>query len=347
VINRFVMGGQQGNDWDHVVTALGRLPTQKALAQAVGQSMPLLHGDLGMALMGSDAAAGASTAGGPTRFGGRFTYQGREYNAGERQLWVQPMRVAGHKSTTTGVAAGVTHTLSPGQTLGAGIGYLDTRINGNGYASGQRADVNGVQLRGFGGHAFGHQGYQVNWQADLTRSSIESQRHIGFIGRKAEGQTHADVWHLGAGLSRAVKLSDQTQFEPMVNLDWRQARIDAYTETGAEALNLMVEKQKAQELVASVGARLKHAYSERLSVSGHASVGYDIKGDRGTTTARFVGGGGVFVTQSQETSRARLQLGATLSWDATDALGLSVGYGVQRRSGMTDQALTARLDWAF
>ncbi len=347
VIDRFVMGGNRGDDWDNVVTALGKLPTQKSLAVAVGQSMPLMHGDLGAALMGSGAAAGASTAGAPVSFGGSFSYQGREYNTGDRQLWVQPMNIAGYKSTTTGVAAGVSHALSDGQTIGAGIGYLDTNISGSGYASGQHADVTGVQLRGFGEHAIGSGGYQFNWQADLTRNSIESQRHISYIGRKAEGETDADVWHIGAGVSRAMELSKQTQLEPMVNLDWRQARVDGYTETGADALNLKVAKQKAEELVLSVGARLEHAYSEKLSVSGLASVGYDLKGDTGITTAQFTGGGAVFTTESQETARERLQLGATLNWKATKAVDLSVGYGIQRRSGMTDQALTAKLNWLF
>ncbi|GAA6143058.1 autotransporter outer membrane beta-barrel domain-containing protein [Hydrogenophaga sp. 5NK40-0174] len=347
VMDTYVVGGARGDDWDKVVTALGKLPTQRALAAAVGQSMPLMHGDMGAALMGSGAAAGASSVGAPVSYGGSFSYQGREYNTGGRQLWVQPMNIAGYKSTTTGVAAGVSHALSTNQTIGVGIGYLDTNIHGNGFASGQHADVTGVQLRGFGEHAVGSDGYQLNWQADLTRSSIESQRNITYIGRKAEGETDADVWHLGVSVSRAMELSQQTQVEPMVNLDWRQARIDAYTETGAGALNLRVAKQRAEELVLSVGTRLKHAYSEKLSVSGYASVGYDLKGDAGSTTAQFTGGGAVFTTESQETARERLQLGATLNWQATKAMDLSVGYGIQRRSGMTDQALTARLNWVF
>jgi hypothetical protein len=51
VLDGFIRGGATGTDFDDVVTGLGRLPSSRSVALAVGQTMPSLHGNAPATLM--------------------------------------------------------------------------------------------------------------------------------------------------------------------------------------------------------------------------------------------------------------------------------------------------------
>ncbi|MEZ5644754.1 MAG: autotransporter domain-containing protein [Burkholderiaceae bacterium] len=349
VLDGYIRGGRTGTDWDAVVSALGRLPDNASVARAVGQAMPSMHGNAGQALLGHTGGTGAALGeqlGSVDQSGG-----GHLPGLG---LWVKPLgtwvdqdavdQVSGYRVRTTGLVGGVQRDIGPGKLLGVGLAYLDGRIDGRDFALGHRSDVESVQLIGYGAYNLG--AWRLKWQADATRSSVKTLRQLGFIGRTAVGSYHGNTWHLGLNVGRPMDMAGAT-VTPSVGIDWRRLRSNAYTESGAGALDLQMGAQKAEELLLKVGVDSTHPVSEHTRLLGHAAIGYDLASGKSTIQAQFAGGGAVFVTEGLPRQRALVELGFGVKHSPSDALDMSMRYDLLLREGMTDQGVSLRVDWRF
>ncbi|MCU0762583.1 MAG: autotransporter outer membrane beta-barrel domain-containing protein [Hydrogenophaga sp.] len=368
VLDGFIRGGATGTDFDNVVTGLGRLPNSRTVAQAVGQTMPALHGNVPSTLMN----LGASTAiaiqqqwqGSPVaslqapsgaNFGGGGGAGGRSTSG--QGLWVKALGnrlnqdtvdgASGYKLSTTGLIGGLQSELNATTTLGFGLGYLGSEVAGQEFAAGQNSDIESLQLVGYGQYAVGNAGWQLNWQGDFTRSRVESERNIAFMGRTALARYHGDAWHLGVGIRKAYTLNPQTTVQPGVALDWRSFKAEGYTETGAGALNLQVNEQTAQEAILKVGAELQQQLTPQTQWLASAALGYDLRHQRNAVTARFSGGGVAFTTEGLPAARTLGELGLGIRHQASDSVELVARYDLRLRKGLRDQTASVRLNWAF
>jgi outer membrane autotransporter protein len=99
---------------------------------------------------------------------------------------------------------------------------------------------------------------------------------------------------------------------PKADLSWTNISNDGYTETGANAYNLVVASSSNDILTARVGAE----FTQRM-VNGDAvtiphfniMAGYDLVNDEGETSSTFTGGGSAFTTKGVEGEDASFQLG--------------------------------------
>ncbi|WP_157538837.1 autotransporter outer membrane beta-barrel domain-containing protein [Hydrogenophaga flava] len=349
VLDGYIRGGRTGTDWDAVVTALGRLPDDASVARAVGQAMPSMHGNAAQALLAHVSSTGSAVVGQQAGSGS----DGAAAKSGTG-LWVQPLnhrvdqdryrQASGYRVRTQGLAGGYQASMVSGSTLGFGLAYLDGRVEGRDFAQAHRSDLESVQLLGYGSYDLS--AWRLQWQADATRSSVKSARNLGFIGRSAKASYRGHASHLGLSMGRPMTVAT-TSVTPSVGLDWRRARSNAYTETGAGALDLRVAAQKAEELVAKLGVEARHPLGAQSHLLAQAAVGYDLSGGRDSTSAQFVGGGPVFSTPGSEQRRVLAELGLGLVHKAGDALEMRVHYDLSLRGKMTDQGVSLRLDWRF
>ena len=351
LLDGYIRGGTTGTDFDSVVTALGKLPSNRTVAQAVGQLMPSMHGNAALAGLAHSASSGSvieqqaelGQSGGST--------------AGGRGLWVRPVgnwvhqdevdSVSGFKVATYGLMGGLQSDLNAHSTMGFGLGYLRSTVDGQDFAAAHSTDLEGVQLVGYGHHTLNEAGWQLNWQGGYTRSRVESQRHLGFIGRTAEGKYDADAWHVGVGISRAFAMNTSMTLKPMVALDWRRFSSDAYSETGAGALSLQTQSQKAEEAILKFGAQVQGGLASNTEWLARAALGYDLSSQRNAVTARFTGGGAAFTTEGLPHSKTVAELGVGLRYRPTEGMEVIARYDLALRKGLRDQSATVRLGWSF
>lgn len=380
VLDGFIRGGTTGTNIDDVVTRLGLLPDSRSVALAVGQAMPSLHGNAPAALMHLGASTGVviqqqlqpfqvdSVL--ELRVGGRGSALasllkrnvGGSDNPGGasptgQSLWVKTLGnrvhqdavdgVSGYKLVTDGLLVGMQTVLEATTTLGFGLGYLDSAVEGQDFAASHSSDIDSVQLVSYGQHALNSQGWQLNWQGDVTRSGVVSERNINFMGSTAQARYDGVAWHLGVGIGKAYQLNPQTTVQPMVALGWRHFKAEGYTETGAGALNLQVDEQTAQETVLKVSAQVQQQLTPKTQWLASAALGRDLRNQRNTTTARFTGGGVAFTTEGLPASRTLGELGVGIHHQASHKLQLLARYDLRMRKGLRDQTASVRLNWAF
>lgn len=365
VLDGFIRGGTTGSDFDNVVTALGRLPSSRSVALAVGQSMPSMHGNTANALLLISASTGAVIqhqveAGLDESLmvpnGGSGGGAGGQGNGGKGP-WVKTLgnRVnqdsvngaSGYKLATYGLIGGVQSELNATTTVGFGLGYLSSEVQGLDFAASHRNDIKSAQAIAYGQHALDTSGWKLNWQGDFTRSRVESERNLPFIGRTAQARYDGDAWHLGVGVSKTCAVNTETCVKPLVALDWRSFKAKGYTETGAGALNLQVNAQTAQEAMLKAGMQVQQQISSQTQWLTSAALGYDLHGQRHALTGRFTGGGAAFAAEGLPPSRTLAELGVGIRHQASESMELVARYELRLRKGLRDQTASVRLNWAF
>lgn len=351
IIDGYIRGGATGTDWDDVVSALARLPDSHSTAAAVGDMMPLLHGNTALAgLINSKAAEGIVSQRQAT-----LSASSGDVLA-EATFWVRPFGqwadqdqrgcVNGFNANSHGIMMGLENDFSAHSTLGFGFGYTDSSAHGKGFASNHRTTAKALTLMAYGQHDLSSN-WQLAWQGDYTRSQVDGSRHIGFINRTANSDFEAQALHLGAEISKDILLGAQTSLRPKAGLDWRHYKADGYTETGADSLNLIAQSQSTQEAILSIGAELSHEVDAKTELFGHIDLGYDLIGDDQAVTAQFTGGGAAFITPGIDSRRVNGEAGVGVRYRPNEQSEISLQYNLLTKSGYIDHSANLQFGWKF
>lgn len=229
--------------------------------------------------------------------------------------------------------------------LGGAIGTTRTRAD---------VDERTSRARGDAWHAGVHGGWsQGPWEARAALGYMEGDADIvrgiafGALARSAKASQSMDA--LGFSGELAWRLSDgEVAVAPLLTVDAVRANFDATRESGADALDLSLSRQRQEELELGAGVR----FSGGLGVNGgyelRAVYVQDVAGDRiAERGGQFAGSPSAFTVRGPEADKQRVRLGAGVSYPLTDKATLQVRYeGTLSDSGNAHGAM-ARLDWRF
>ncbi len=201
------------------------------------------------------------------------------------------------------------------------------------------ADVDTWQIAGYATFSSGA------WYADLSGGfgdlNISSQRGIlfGTVNRVASADYDGDFHYISGQTGYQFSAGDWL-IAPEVGLAYAQVKQDAFTETGADNLNLSVDAQKADSLRLSGVIRVS-----RVMQSGNANgaitphlklgVSHEFEDDLRPITARMDGGAGSFTVFGEVAARTVAVFGAGLAVRVTDSLSLFLDYAGEAGGGYT------------
>lgn len=358
-----------GGDMGDVITALGSLGSEQEVSRAAAQTLPLLSGGISQSTMGMLSSFNgvvqqrlgnpvSSTSGSSTTYSSGSSGDSSWNN---RQLWVKPFGshadqddhngAAGFASRTFGIAFGAEGELNANHRLGVAYAYADSRIKGNTALSGtrQRADMESHLLAVYGSLPV-RNNLQLDWQADVGRNGIEGARYINFgsMDRTATSNYTSYSAHAGAALSKALAVNDATSLMPGLRIDYTWLRDPAYRESGADALNLDVERDTTQALVLTAEGRLRHRLSERSWLNANVGVGYDALNERTSINSTYAGAPGQsFTTTGSDRSPWTVKGGIGYTLQTGYDTQISLRYDVEGRKSYVNQSASLRASWAF
>jgi outer membrane autotransporter protein len=352
VFDGLIASGSTG-DMAQVITALGKLATAKEVSDAISQTLPVATG--------ATAASLANTMNLSNRVVQARIESNRGLSSGdgisERNFWGKVFGswadqknddgVAGHKVKSGGLIVGADAAVSANDRVGVAFTYANTDLDGKGVSS-QRANIYLYQLMVYGSHSL-NPTTDISWQADVGINKTDSSRTISFgdLERVAKGNYNGHSWHLGTGISRIIALNEKNNVTPSVRLDYTMVRNQAYTETGADALNLSVGKQDARQLILSGDASYNHALGRGMTLSANLGAGYDFLTKRNAVTSTFAGGGPSFTTIGAEPKKAFIRGGTGFTSLTANGLEMTARYDVEARSKFTNQTLSFKLRKEF
>lgn len=284
-LDKYVRSGQTHTDWDNVVSALGKLPNKESVAKALGQTMPLLHGNLASAISEKNRQT-------------RNLLDAKSLKHKNHWVWVGPTVnhikqsdincYSGYQSSSTGLSLGMDFLPeSSRHNVGIGVSYAKSNINGKSFSQTHSAKSSDLQLSLYGEYDLKNNRL-LSWYTDYTHHKIDTQRGLPFINRVATGKTTGQTIRLGVELSQALTVpKSKTVIKPLIGFDFRKTNISAFSENGAGLLSYRYDKQKRQEAVIKAGIKVQHAINPDTQLLANATIGYDSLGEQNQVNALF------------------------------------------------------------
>ena len=334
--------------------AFGSLTTDEELSTAATQSMPLLTA-------GSQATAGQAISSLNRVIDARTDVNrgmssGDEF-AGDRKMWVKPFGssadqddkdgVSGYDALTKGMAFGLDGSLSETTQIGLAFAYANTSVSGNSSVAPHSADVDLYQLTGYGSAVVG-KGVDVSYQLGLGQIKTSGQRDILLAGVSADSAYDSLAGTAAIDASRSYQRSEKTTFTPSIRAEYKWIKDEAYTETGADVLNLAVDGRTSEELILAVDGKVTQETTAGAMLSANLGIGYDALQSQNSITAAFAGAPTAsFTTYGLDQTPWMVRGGIGLSGTAENGMEINARYDMEYRNGFNNRTASMNLRWQF
>ena len=341
-----------------LVTYSAATPTissQQRVSDAVSQTLPLHAGAESAAIAGSMHIVNHIVQSRQDNSQGRSS--GDEFY-GNKQFWLKPFGgaanqddrsgVSGYNAKNVGLVFGADGETSSTNRIGVAFAIANSNISGNSAVAPQSSTISTYQALVYGSHSL-DKDTDISLQGDIGNSANKGLRNITFMGTTAQSNYNSLSAHLGAGVARTMVMNEATSFTPSVHADYTMVRNDAYTETGAGGLNLMVNSSNVEELILSADGRITHALQDNIQLTGNLGLGYDTMAKQASITSAYAGAPtGSFTTLGMNPSPWLARGGLGVVRKLNNGVEVTARYDVEARtSGFVAQTVSVKARWAF
>ena len=297
---------------------------------------------------GSDQYASAAGVG--------FNTGGHSMN---NAFWIKPFgtymeqdtvaKIKGYDAQTIGLAAGADAPLTDDFRMGVSFAYSATDINGDGAGKSQ-TDIKSYQGTLYGDYTAPT--YYVEGMVGYAMNNNDAQRTIdlGSVIRTAKGSYDSDQYMASIGAGMPMHLEGDTFFTPKVGLSYTKVKTDAYTETGAGNLNMVINPEDVDNATLSVGGRVHTKIKEGATMytpEFRAGLSYDMIADEAVASGTFSGGGAAIVSKGAEVEELGGNVGVGVTVETDQAVSLSMNYDANVKDGFLGHSASLEARFKF
>lgn len=337
-----------------VVDALGQLATAQEVSDAVSQTLPL---HTGASIAATQDALASVNQIVQARIEGSTGLSAGDQAFSDRHVWVKPFGswaeqenrdgVAGYDARTRGLTVGIDGALSPQLRLGGALAYANIDIDGKSTVAKQSSEVDVYQLVGYGSYSLDER-TNLNFQVDIGQGNSQGERRIAFTQSTASSDYDSFTAHAGLGIGRNYVLDERTSITPSLRADYTWIKDQAYSETGAGALNLQVQSRKSDALVLALEGKLIRDLGNGTQLQANLGVGYDTLNERSSIVSAFAGApNAAFVTYGAEPSPWQVRGGFGLTHKTASGMEITGRYDALYKTDFLNQTVSVKLRWMF
>lgn len=253
--------------------------------------------------------------------------------------------LTGFDSREAGVIVGAYTRVDRGN-IGLALAYSQNDVDSQGFVN-HHADIDTKMAYIYANTVAGASG-KTAARAHIGAgvASIEGERHV-INNQIAHSNYDADVITASLGVAHQIGTAER-HITPFAKIDFIQAKSDGYTETGAGAYGLTVDKATYESLISTVGVRGSANITPRLAITGVASVGLDNGDRRSDISATFAGFEGQrFGVLGHEVGKTITGAGLGISYQPTANSTLSLNYQGQWRKNYDNQGVALGFEMKF
>jgi outer membrane lipase/esterase len=234
----------------------------------------------------------------------------------------------GYSFTSAGLTVGMAYRLTP--TLAAGLlfGYTGSRADVD--DNGSRTKMDGYTFGAYGTWYRGR--FYVDGQASYGWADYRNTRRIVFPGldRTASSSPGGSQFTLYGGTGYEIPAGRWTVV-PNLSLQYIDLGIDSYTESGAGALDLNVDRQRTQSLQGNIGGdcTTRGRPEERHNAGHQPRLGLRVHEGFPDITSRLAQGSSPFSIETVSPDRNFLLAGAGVSMMTRSGTSFHIGYDIQ------------------
>ncbi|MDC7699478.1 autotransporter family protein [Vogesella indigofera] len=337
-----------------VVDALGQLATAQEVSDAVSQTLPL---HTGASIAATQDALASVNQIVQARIEGSTGLSAGDQAFSDRHVWVKPFGswaeqenrdgVAGYDARTRGLTVGIDGALSSQLRLGGALAYANIDIDGKSTVAKQSSEVDVYQLVGYGSYSLDER-TNLNFQVDIGQGNSQGERQIAFTQSVAASDYDSFTAHAGLGIGRNYVLDERTSITPSLRADYTWIKDQAYSETGAGALNLQVQSRKSDALVLALEGKLIRDLGNGTQLQANLGVGYDTLNERSSIVSAFAGApNAAFVTYGADPSPWQVRGGFGLTHKTASGMEITGRYDALYKTDFLNQTVSVKLRWMF
>jgi outer membrane autotransporter protein len=184
----------------------------------------------------------------------------------------------------------------------------------------------------------------------LNRYEMDRNVSFGDLSRTASRSVDGGVFNTALETGYDFKFTNAI-LNPAATLFYSRARVDGFTENGADALNLSVDAQTAESLQGGIGlraARPFRTYGTDAMVQVSAFYQHEFSNNSRGLNARLVQTGSGFTIQTDPPHRDFVVLGGGLAFNISRHFSLQANYNVELGgSEYTAHLVSAGIKWKF
>ncbi|MGM0953596.1 MAG: autotransporter domain-containing protein [Pseudomonadota bacterium] len=336
------------------------LSTDQEVSDGVSQTLPLLTGGGYMAARTALYGINSAVKTRQNVVLGRSAGTGLNSGDGmlkDQHFWIKPFGtrteqddrggVSGYDADTGGLILGLDSSLNDRTRLGVAFAYANTRVEGNSDVAPHDLDVDSYQLIGYGSRSLDDT-TDLTFQVDLGQNRNDGKRTIALNNSTADADYDSYTGHLGLGLTRSYTLSESNRVSAGIKTDYTWIKDESYNETGADVLNLDVDSNTTEALVAGLEGQLSHSVNQAVELNANLGLGYDVLNEQASITSAYAAAPGAqFTTEGIDPNPWIATGGVGLLHIANNGAELSANYDVEYRSDYLSQSVSLKLRWAF
>ena len=219
----------------------------------------------------------------------------------------------GYDFDSQGLTAGADYRMTSTSVLGGALGYAT--MDSDFHAPGGHQESTAWTLLGYGTHYLSDPMY-LDWIVSYGDTDHSTHRNIPSLGTLTTGSSNGDQYgfslNTGADFTRGNSI-----ISPYGRIEFINATIDAYTETGGTGLAVHYDEQTSKSLTTALGGRFASAISSSwgiLSPSVYAEWIHEFEDDSRQITSHFVGSPSTpFSLQTDDPDRNYFNIGAAIA----------------------------------
>jgi len=230
--------------------------------------------------------------------------------------------------------------VGPSTRAGLALGLADGKDSFKAGAGSTK--VKTTALQGFFSFGLGEAGIMIDATGGYGSTSGDTTRNLTSLARTATGSADGKVWSGALRASKSLSATGGTTFVPYAFVDVQKATVDGYTESGANAADLVVPNHTRWSSAFEAGSSLLVPVttgSNAMSLRFQAGWHHQIVDGSGSTATWLAGSPTGFTTQFDAMKKDSFRIEAT--WAATLSNGMLATLGYRGLLGGGGQQLHA------
>ncbi|MCX5818130.1 MAG: autotransporter domain-containing protein [Proteobacteria bacterium] len=235
----------------------------------------------------------------------------------------------GYDFTSAGVTVGSDYRFTGNFIAGLMLGINTARANVD--SMGSKVKTNGYTLGTYG--TYYDNGFYIDGSISYGLTDYDNTRRIVFPGLDRTATSSPDGNQITAygGTGYEFRMN-RWMITPTVSFQYTKLNTDSYTEKGAGAINLDVDRQNTESLQGNIGGRISFTWQTDSAVimpGIRASYGYEFLRGSQNITSRLAQGSSPFSIETMSPDRNFISLGAGITAFTVRDMSVYINYDVQ------------------
>ena len=187
------------------------------------------------------------------------------------------------------------------------------------------------------------------YQVGYSLQKNDSSRLVTLTSDIASADYTSKTASLDLKVLRDYRVNDSLLLQPMVSTSYKHFSNPSYSETGAGALNLSVEKFTTTELLAGLGTMAHFKIDDGSKIIANVNVDYDLHDKTTTVSSSYQGASGVtFDTDGIDNGRWSYDVGVAYENQIDDLSNINFSYNYQGKgSDYSNNVISAKYTYRF